>query len=73
LAKSYSPLFNRQLDPENEIVVTAGANEGIFSIFAGYLNQGDEVILMEPFFDQYIVRIQGSKDRAQKDIQNRLY
>jgi len=29
---------------------------GIFSIFAGYLDQGSEVILMEPFFDQYIVR-----------------
>lgn len=28
---------------------------GIFSIFAGYLDQGSEVILMEPFFDQYIV------------------
>ncbi|KAK3828839.1 MAG: pyridoxal phosphate-dependent transferase [Benniella sp.] len=57
LAKSYSPLFNRQLDPETEIVVTAGANEGIFSVFAGYLDQGSEVILMEPFFDQYISNI----------------
>ncbi|KAF9933323.1 hypothetical protein BGZ75_000792 [Mortierella antarctica] len=57
LAKSYSPLFERTLDPENEIVVTAGANEGIFSIFAGYLDQGSEVILMEPFFDQYISNI----------------
>ncbi|KAG0232354.1 hypothetical protein BGW42_008223 [Actinomortierella wolfii] len=57
LAKSYSPLFNRTLDPENEIVVTAGANEGIFSIFAGYLDHGSEVILMEPFFDQYISNI----------------
>jgi len=28
---------------------------GIFSIFAGYLDEGSEVILMEPFFDQYIV------------------
>ncbi|KAK3831420.1 MAG: aminotransferase class I and II [Linnemannia elongata] len=57
LAKSYSPLFNRTLDPETEVVVTAGANEGIFSIFAGYLDQGSEVILMEPFFDQYISNI----------------
>ncbi|KAG0002534.1 hypothetical protein BGZ80_011051 [Entomortierella chlamydospora] len=57
LAKSYSPLFNRELDPEHEVVVTAGANEGIFSIFAGYLDKGSEVILMEPFFDQYIANI----------------
>ncbi|KAF9942201.1 hypothetical protein BGZ65_007733 [Modicella reniformis] len=57
LAKSYGPLFERTLDPNTEIVVTAGANEGIFSIFAGYLDQGSEVILMEPFFDQYISNI----------------
>jgi aspartate/methionine/tyrosine aminotransferase len=25
---TYSPLFKRKLDPENEIIVTAGANEG---------------------------------------------
>jgi len=28
LAASYSEQFNRKLDPETEILVTAGANEG---------------------------------------------
>ena len=28
IAASYSPEFNRQLNPETEILVTAGANEG---------------------------------------------
>lgn len=28
LAASYSQQFERQLDPETEILVTAGANEG---------------------------------------------
>lgn len=36
-------------------MVTAGANEAMFATFAGYLNDGDEVICIEPFFDQYIV------------------
>ncbi|KAF0434866.1 PLP-dependent transferase [Gigaspora margarita] len=57
LAKSYSPLFNRTLDPETEVVVTAGANEALYATFAGFLDDGDEVILMEPFFDQYIANI----------------
>ncbi|CAM0142834.1 arylformamidase [Umbelopsis sp. WA50703] len=57
LADSYSPLFGRELDPENEIIVTAGANEGMFATFAGFLDEGSEVICMEPFFDQYISNI----------------
>jgi hypothetical protein len=44
--------------------VTAGANEGplslschiyhigMFSAFAAFLDEGDEVIVMEPYFDQ---------------------
>ena len=28
LADSYSPQYDRKLDPETEILVTAGANEG---------------------------------------------
>ncbi|KAF1801523.1 pyridoxal phosphate-dependent transferase [Mucor lusitanicus] len=57
LAASYSEQFNRTLDPETEILVTAGANEGMFATFAGFLDAGDEVICMEPFFDQYIPNI----------------
>ncbi|CAG8449271.1 2694_t:CDS:2 [Diversispora eburnea] len=57
LAKTYGPLFNRTLDPESEIITTAGANEGLYSIFAGFINEGNEVILIEPFFDQYISNI----------------
>lgn len=38
--------------------VTTGANEGILSCLVGLLNPGDEVIVFEPFFDQYISNIQ---------------
>lgn len=58
IAESYSPYFERTIDPETEIVVTAGANEGMYSAFTAFLNPGDEVIVFEPFFDQYISNIQ---------------
>lgn len=57
LSDSYSPFFGRKLDPDTEIVVTAGANEGMYSAFTAFLDDGDEVIVFEPFFDQYISNI----------------
>lgn len=52
------------MDTESEIIVTAGANEGIYSILAAFLEQDDEVILFEPAFDQYMpnVRYNGGKE-----------
>ncbi len=53
LAQVYSPLFGRTLDPMQEIVVTVGATEGIFATVQALVNPGDEVILIEPFYDSY--------------------
>lgn len=58
LSKAYSPYFGRQLDPATEITITTGANEGMLSAFMGFVEEGDEVIVMEPFFDQYISNIE---------------
>eukprot|EP00158_Paraphelidium_tribonemae_P005943 Partr_v1_DN27596_c1_g1_i3_m30708 putative aminotransferase len=68
LSETYSPLFaaatkNRPLNSETEICVTAGANEGMFSTFQAFLNDGDEVICFEPFFDQYSSNITMSGGR----------
>ncbi|CAO3659176.1 unnamed protein product [Rhizopus stolonifer] len=58
LAISYTKQFHgREIDPEKNLLVTAGANEGIFAIMAGFLDKGDEVVLMEPFFDQYVANV----------------
>lgn len=40
------------MDPETEIVVTSGANEGELSAFMAFIEPGDEVIVFEPYFDQ---------------------
>ncbi|CCM04832.1 uncharacterized protein FIBRA_07025 [Fibroporia radiculosa] len=54
LNKFYGPQLGRELDVESEILVTSGANEGQYSVFVAFLEQGDEVIMFEPFFDQYL-------------------
>ncbi|KAI3646443.1 hypothetical protein MP228_009371 [Amoeboaphelidium protococcarum] len=58
LAEEYGPLLNRQLNGETDIIVTAGANEGMYAAFLAFLNDGDEVLCFEPFFDQYAPNIQ---------------
>ncbi|KAJ5380374.1 aminotransferase [Penicillium cataractarum] len=58
IAEAYSKSFGRTLDPETEVTITTGANEGMLSAFMGFIEPGDEVIIFEPFFDQYISNIE---------------
>ncbi|GLV43831.1 Kynurenine aminotransferase [Carabus blaptoides fortunei] len=53
LSKMYSPLINRRLDPVDEIVVTCGATEALYCAALGFIDVGDEVIVIEPYFDHY--------------------
>ena len=53
LSQVYSPLFDRELDPLSEIVVTVGATEAIYATVQALVEPGDEVILIEPFYDSY--------------------
>jgi aspartate/methionine/tyrosine aminotransferase len=55
IADRYSPLFGRDLDPGSEITVTCGCTEALAASFLGLFNPGDEVILIEPFYDSYPV------------------
>lgn len=57
LANNYTAAFGRPVKTD-QVQVTTGANEGIFSIFFGFLTPGDEVIVFQPFFDQYIPNVE---------------
>ncbi|KAK3941776.1 putative kynurenine--oxoglutarate transaminase BNA3 [Diplogelasinospora grovesii] len=58
IADAYSPFWGRKMDPETEVTITTGANEGMLSAFMAFIEPGDEVIIFEPFFDQYISNIE---------------
>lgn len=42
-----------ECDPDSEITVTSGCTEAIVAAMLGLVDQGDEVILFEPFYDSY--------------------
>jgi N-succinyldiaminopimelate aminotransferase len=50
-AKQY---YDLNIDVEKGIVVTSGASEGLFTAIQGVADAGDEIILIEPFFDLYL-------------------
>lgn len=53
LSSIYSPVFERELDPMTEVVTTVGATEGIYATIQALVSPGDEVVMLEPFYDSY--------------------
>lgn len=57
IGSRYGPLLDRDLDPDTEITVTCGCTEGLSASFLGLINPGDEVVVIEPYYDSYPVNI----------------
>ncbi len=49
--------YGMNIDATKGIVVTSGATEGIFAAILGLVDPGDEVIVIEPFYDSYVPNI----------------
>ncbi len=45
--------YGIELDPDREVLVTAGATEALAGALLGLLDTGDEVVLFEPMYDSY--------------------
>ncbi|XP_068191793.1 kynurenine--oxoglutarate transaminase 1-like isoform X2 [Antennarius striatus] len=63
LARFFSRLMGHQIDPQGEVVVTVGAYHALFCTIQALVEEGDEVIIVEPFFDCYqsMVHLSGGK------------
>ncbi|MEQ1857382.1 MAG: aminotransferase class I/II-fold pyridoxal phosphate-dependent enzyme, partial [Longimicrobiales bacterium] len=53
LAKKYGTLYDMEVDPEREVTVTCGATEAMAAVMLALLDPGDEVIIFEPFYENY--------------------
>ncbi|GAA1946850.1 pyridoxal phosphate-dependent aminotransferase [Nocardioides panacihumi] len=45
-------------DPDTEVVVTTGATEAIAASILGLVEPGDEVVVLEPYYDSYVAMLQ---------------
>ena len=50
--------YGLELDPDTEVVVTTGCTEAIAAALLGLVDPGDEVIVLEPYYDSYTAMIQ---------------
>jgi N-succinyldiaminopimelate aminotransferase len=64
VAHKMKRFYDIQLDPDEEITVTAGATEGLCATLLAILEPGDEVILLEPTYDSYPPLIALARARA---------
>jgi methionine aminotransferase len=62
IARKVSHLYGRAYDAVDEITVTSGATQAIFTALQALAHPGDEVIVFEPAYDSYIpaVRLAGA-------------
>jgi aspartate/methionine/tyrosine aminotransferase len=53
IAGKYSKTLGRSLDPEREITVCCGSTEAMIATLLAVINPGDEVVVFEPFYENY--------------------
>lgn len=53
--------LGRDIDPQREVLITVGASEALYAAVLALVDPGDEVVLIEPFYEAYLplVRMAG--------------
>ncbi|HTX35736.1 MAG TPA: aminotransferase class I/II-fold pyridoxal phosphate-dependent enzyme [Bryobacteraceae bacterium] len=53
IVAKYRRWYGLEFDPEREVTVCCGATEGMIATLLAVVNPGDEVVLFEPFYENY--------------------
>jgi len=53
IAAKFERLYGVAVDPEREVTVTCGSTEAMIAALLAFLNPGDEVVVFEPFYENY--------------------
>jgi len=53
VARKQSAAWGRAVDPETEVTVSCGATEAMIAAMLAAIDPGDEVIVFEPFYENY--------------------
>ena len=63
IARKAHRMYGVEVDPAQEITITAGATQAIYCAVAAFVHPGDEVIIFEPAYDCYgpAVEVNGGK------------
>jgi methionine transaminase len=53
IADMYAQTYGKAVNAQNEVTITLGATEAIFSAVVALVHPGDEVIMFDPVYDSY--------------------
>jgi aminotransferase len=53
IAEKYRRFYGMEVDHDREVTVTCGATEAMAAVFLALIDPGDEVIVFEPFYENY--------------------
>ncbi|MCD4524182.1 pyridoxal phosphate-dependent aminotransferase [Nocardioides sp. cx-173] len=58
IARHQQRHYGLELDPDTEVVVTTGCTEAVAAALLGLVDPGDEIVVLEPYYDSYVAMIQ---------------
>lgn len=64
IAQMVHRVYKREINPATEVLVTAGATQGIFAALQALVHIGDEVVILDPAYDCYSPAVHLAGGRA---------